>query len=78
MRTARLLQRSMNFNDFRKLKQQAAASNQVFVRYTPAGPAGGRDLHKSAKYTRVVCEAVLAAWERQYRVLERALEQAAR
>ena len=52
MRTARLLQRSMNFNDFRKLKQQATASNQVFVRYTPAGPAGGRDLHESAKCTR--------------------------
>ena len=79
LKAARLLARGMGHQDFRKLKAQAAENNKVFVRYTPAGVAGvGRFCEYtpgagvSSKYTVAFCEAVLAAWERHFRMIDHA------
>ena len=37
-----------------------------FLRRCPSGPAGGRDLHESATYTRRFVAALLSAWEREF------------
>ena len=39
-------------------------SDPKYVRYTPAGVAGGRQLHTSATYTYEFVFAVMAAWEK--------------
>ena len=36
-----------------------------YMRRTPAGAAGSKDLHKSAEYTTAFVYAVLCAWERE-------------
>ena len=72
LKQARLLARDMRQNDMRRLRAAAVEDQKVFTRRTPAGVAGGRNLHESSAYTRPFCEAVLAAWERYFRMVDHA------
>jgi len=45
---------------------EAFPSDPDYVRYTPAGAAGGRHLHASAVYTPAFTFAVLVAWEKEF------------
>ena len=58
MRSTRLLARRQPPNTGERRSE--------YVRYTPAGAAGGRLLHRSAMYTRPFVMAVFCAWEKQW------------
>ena len=78
MKSARPLARTMNFKKWNKERSEHQPSGQPPARYTrmtPAGPAGGKDLHRSATYTDDFCMHVLIIWEKEY--LREALNSAA-
>ena len=72
MKSASILQR-----DYTKAKRsvkrrrsnseadEPGGKSRRYLRQTPAGVAGARDLHKSAEYTTAFVNAVLCAWERE-------------
>ena len=69
MKSAVLVTRTMNLKKWKKERSELHPSGQPPARYTrmtPAGPAGGKDLHRSATYTNEFCMHVLIIWEKEY------------
>lgn len=64
---ARFLTRTMNLKQWRVERAAFQPSEQRPARYmrmTPVGSAGGKDLHHSATHTAEICMLVLILWEK--------------
>ena len=66
MGSSRLLARQMSLNQWRRERAAGPAQTRQYTRLTPAGVAGGKDLHRSASYTPEFCLQVFIAWEKEF------------
>ena len=66
MGSSRLLARKMNREQWWRGRAAGPSQTGQYIRTTPAGVAGGKDLHRSASYTPQFCLHVFIDWEKEF------------